>query len=163
MKTRTNQPITTFDLEDLEVSGKAKLFENIVDKDGNARFIEGEITFETATGLTKTYAKWSLSGSHLLIVVCGDIANGSALTNGQVICKINLPQWVKDKIAILFASYMVDFKVITFWADNWSSQTVQGSLQKSADGTVKVAINGNLTLTSDRHFRIQFDLLIDNE
>ena len=47
-----------------------KVFENIVDKDGHKRFIEGDITFENITGVSKVYGKWSLSGNHLMIVIC---------------------------------------------------------------------------------------------
>ena len=39
MKTRTNQPVEGDEIENLEVSGELKAFENIVDKDGHARFI----------------------------------------------------------------------------------------------------------------------------
>ena len=54
---------------------------NLVDKDGHERFIEGDIPDPEITGLTPIYYKWSLSGTHLMIVMAGTIENGTNLSN----------------------------------------------------------------------------------
>lgn len=56
-------------------------FEDIVDKNGNPRFIEGTITPETISGITFTYCKWSLSGTHLMIVLAGTCKNVTLANN----------------------------------------------------------------------------------
>ena len=114
-------------------SGKElKAFENIVDKDGHKRFIEGPITGITITGLTFTYNRWSLSGSHLLYVVAGKIDNGAVLPN-QTLCRAYLPQWILDKI-IPVASTRLDIKTITCYNNDIStSQTFQAILNKASD------------------------------
>ena len=146
---------------DLEVTGDAKLFENIVDSQGRKRFIEGDIVVNTTIeGITKNYAKWSLSGSHLLIVVALSIANTTAITSGyKYVEDINLPQWVKDKIVVLYGLNVIRDTVIYYDENNNQSQTIY--LRKS-DNKISI-VSVALTMTADREVRIQFDLLIDNE
>lgn len=135
-----------------------KVFEDIVDKDGHDRFIEGEINFPTVEGLTKSYGKWSLSGTHLMFVVAGSVANGTVLTNK--VFYTQLPQWIMDKIYPVFND-VLENKSIPFYSSDWSSQNVGFILNKqSANMQITIA---TATMTADRTFRAQFDLLIDNE
>ena len=145
--------------QEAEVNG-LKAFENIVDKDGHKRFIEGDITFKTITGLTQKYAKWALSGSHLLIVLCGTFADSTVFAS-QVIAEIDLPSWIKDKISII-AGEIVDYKQVSMFASDLSTQQISTSLQKTSANVIRV-FGAGLTLTKERTFRIAFDLLIDNE
>lgn len=145
---------------DLEVEGDAKLFENIVDKDGHKRFIEGDITIIDTEGLTQKYGKWSLCGSHLLIVLACEIANGTTISGKR--CVIDVPNWVKDKIVPLFASLVIYKQEVAF-ANDSSSQNMTFYLQKSSvDGEISIH-NASITASAIRNFRIAFDLLIDNE
>ena len=64
--------------QEAEVNG-LKAFENIVDKDGHKRFIEGTPTNPTIEGVEITYAKWSLSGTHLMLVMAGNVASTTVL------------------------------------------------------------------------------------
>ena len=52
---------------------------NIVDADGHNRFIEGNIATEEIEGVTWAYARWSLSGTHLMCVLAGTIEDETAL------------------------------------------------------------------------------------
>ena len=145
-------------IEAVEADSNIKIFENIVDKDGHKRFIEGDITIETIEGVTQTYGKWSLSGSHLMIVVGANFANASVIANGKL-ANINLPQWIVDKITPLFSTIAIRHNE-TLWNTDYSSQTLIVNVEKQ-DNKI-VMYNGPLTLTKDRVGRFEFDLLIDN-
>ena len=149
-------------LEKIEATENLKIFENIVDKDGHKRFIEGDITMEEISGITQTYCKWSLSGSHLLVVIGGSVANGTTISSTTKICDIDFPQWIKDKIEVLYGASVVLIESVSLYGSDGVSQTGSFRLRK-ADNAIFVDISGNLTLTADRNFRIQYDLLIDNE
>lgn len=137
-----------------------KVFEEITDKDGHKRFIEGEIELnESVTAISKTYGKWSLSGSHLLIVFCGSMENGAILTGGYI-STINLPAWVVNKIYPLHSTTVVDQKVISFYGG--TTQTVNGYLEKNSANKIVLYL-GAVTANADKTFRMSYDLLIDNE
>lgn len=136
-----------------------KIFENIVDKDGHPRFIEGDLTIIETLGVVQTYGKWALSGSHLLIVLCIDVANGTTLSSK--LCNINVPSWILDKI-VPIASTLVDFNGgYRAWNDDASGSQGVDLLLRKIDNVLSLQVN--MTATADRHLRIAFDLLIDNE
>ena len=137
--------------------------ESIVDKDGNPRFVEGDITMETITGVTQTYGKWSLSGSHLMIVLCGTFANGSTFPVGKR-ATINLPDYIESKIVSLKGtkSGYIDYKNVPAYNNSLQSQLLNMALMFSNNDLI-IANNTAVTLTDERSFRIQFDLLIDDE
>ena len=134
---------------------------DIKDDDGHYRFVEGDITLDAVDGFTQTYGKWSLSGSHLMIVLAGSVADTTAYTGGKL-ASINLPQWIIDKIVIVFSS-VVSFKSIPLYASNWSTQSLSVALRKPTTTSITITGENSVTLTADRTFRIEFDLLIDNE
>ena len=137
-------------------------FEEIYDKDGHKRFIEGEITTYELEGLNIEYAKWSLSGSHLSIVIAGTMGNGIVIPNSINLGILeDLPEWIFNKIAVVWGGSYIEGKNITARADDWSTQTINTVLRKTT--YVAVFIPQGNTLTADRAFRLSFDLLIDNE
>lgn len=124
-------------------------------------FVEGEGVTSEITGVTFTYNKWSLSGTHLMIVLCGDVADTTVLTT-QDWCLYDFPDYIKNKIVVSFGAKAIIIKAELIYASDFSNQSIQWRLQKNDDG--KIAINVyQFTATKDRKFRIQFDLLIDNE
>lgn len=132
--------------------------ERIVDANDNFRFVEGAITMQTITGITQTYGKWSLSGTHLMIVLAGKIENESTISG--TLAYVNLPNWVLNKIIPLVAN-LVSSKDIILWSETYSTQSIGVNIRKE---TNRLTINiGNITLTAERYFRIEFDLLIDAE
>ena len=143
---------------ELSVSGDTNIFENIVDSQGNKRFIEGDISMYEVEGITQTYGKWALSGTHLLIVIAFSVADETALTTGRY-AKINIPEWIYNKLVPVFSSQVVR-KSTTLWAEDYTSQNITTNLVKGSDGAYLEM--GALTLTKDRSGRIEFDLLIDN-
>ena len=145
--------------QEAEVNG-LKAFENIVDKDGHKRFIEEDITPETISGITWNYAKWSLSGTHLMIVVAGNIANATSLSSGAKLFDINIPSWIFDKIYPILSTH-VSFITQIFYGE--SATTQNATIRLSKQTTLNVNMGQSFTLTADRTFRIAIDLLIDNE
>lgn len=146
---------------DLDVSGDAKLFENIVDKDGHKRFFEDAGYPTLISGITYVYSKYSLSGTHLLIVLALNVANGTVITGGAKAMQYNLPQWIMDKIVALYGTTVSTISVDAFDSAG-NTQLFKAYLTKSADGThLTLRLNG-FTATADRSVRLGFDLLIDN-
>ena len=140
-----------------------KAFENIVDKDGHKRFIEGEIKQRTIEGLTMSYGKWSLCGTHLLIVYAGTLAKNSAIADGGTMAEIfDLPEWVLNKI-VAISGTTIELKVFNFYQGDYTYNTKPINLMKNSNGLSIRNMTGTLTYTNDRTFRIAFDLLIDNE
>ena len=153
--------ITTLQTEVANIKdGTTHLFENITDKHGNPRFVEGDITMNTITGVTQTYGKWSLSGTHLMIVVSGTIASNTKINN---LLNIELPNYIMDKIKPLFATNYIEMKTFQTYANDWSTQAMTVQSAKINNRFVVNASGSGFTATKDRAFRIQFDILIDDE
>ena len=136
-------------------------FESIKDTDGHNRFIEGDITIETLTGVTQQYGKWSLSGSHLMIVIACQLAPNTSLTNGQKLADINLPSWILDKIVAIYGS-LVGYSFVSTVSENYDIASLKTYMNKGANN-LSVIINQNYSTTYNEVFRYEFDLLIDNE
>ena len=146
---------------DLIVGGDAKLFENIVDKDGHQRFIEGDITAETIEGITQTYGKWSLSGTHLLIVLALSISANTSLLASVKLADIDLPIWIKDKIIPLFNQYVVTH-TDQAWSNGGTVNDFANYLTKS-NNIISIKLGANYSTNVDRFVRCHFDLLIDDD
>lgn len=133
--------------------------ENIVDKDGHKRFIEGDFTPETISGVTYTYHKWSLSGTHLMFVLAGTIADTTALPF-SALAYITLPSWIFNKIYPTYG-IVIERKSQLFGSSDTTTQSGTAILFKD---TTQIRISlASITMTATRSFRIAFDLLIDNE
>lgn len=139
------------------------LLENIVDSKGNKRFVEGVGKVNPdISGLTVTYNKWSLSGSHLMFVLAGTLANGVTIQNTKnIVTYDNLPTYIFDKIFPVYNQF-IEPKDVNAMASDYTSQEFRTVLSKDVSG-INIVKNQNLTLTADRNFRIQFDLLIDTD
>ena len=143
---------------DLDVTGDANIFEKIKDADGHARFIEGDLNVAEIEGVTFTYHKWSLSGTHLMLVVAGSVLDETDI-NTTEFATATLPQWILDKIYPTYAN-IIFARDDDFFAANGDPQQAGVYLTKASD---KLKIECYITLTADRFFRLAFDLLIDNE
>ena len=146
-----------------EIQSFKKNISNLVDSKGNPRFIEGNITPETIAGLTYTYTKWSLSGSHLMIVLAGSCAT-MTLSNNVTFANISLPKFIMDKIFPLTAQGRVSHASLNNYYDFSYKSACNLSLVKGANGLIVIGwgIGSSSTLTAGT-FRIQFDLIIDAE
>lgn len=135
----------------------------IVDSNNKQRFIEGVNTIPSdfTDYATITYNKWSLSGTHLMIVVAGYLNAGiSAYTGDFIAINTNLPSWILEKIT--GGNYgIIDYKDYEALNSSFQKIAIEGYWQKSGDLVYRATTIGGTT--SDATFRIQFDLLIDNE
>lgn len=134
----------------------------IKDINNNNRFIEGVITPNDISGLSYTYSRWSLSGTHLMIVLCFGTTIQTTLTAGTTLCSITLPEWVYNKI---YGSY--GEKVVSSISTTVRN-SVGGGLGDISFRLVKennaleIRNISNITIDANRYVRCQFDLLIDN-
>ena len=148
-------------LKKVEDTQNLKIFENIVDKDGHKRFVEGNITIVATEGFTQLYGKWSLSGTHLMLVVACSVENATTWLGGKKLYEVELPQWIMDKI-IPVASQRIENKSYSmFDSEATSSQDFTTYFSKSS-GKLVLTLSP-LTTNNKRYFRVVNDLLIDNE
>lgn len=137
--------------------------EHFNDKNGNPRFVEGNITTTAKTGVTYTYAKWSLSGSHLMFVVCMTIESGTVMHNEYFASVSGLPDYIKNKLIPVWASEFMEINKFTAYDNGWNSQQLDIAIAKTDGGTVYFYQPGNVTFSSTKNIRIEFDFLIDME
>lgn len=170
-KTRTNQPV---EFENYDLPAGAKIlgdvpFEQIKDAQGHNRFVEGEVDLYedmVTLGFTKDYGKWSLSGTHLMVVLqfSNQTENDIALNQWTLLSQINLPQWIKDKIvSVGNTGVVVLVNGIKYNATNPLSLGDKGVYMEKVDNKIQLInfANSDTYETSDT-LRIEFDLLIDN-
>lgn len=136
--------------------------EDIKDLNNNNRFVEGLGTINSAqSGFTNAFCKWSLSGTHLMFVLAGTFEDETVIPNVRDLVEFSVPDWIYNKIYPVWSSYLEN-KTIPLYNTSWGKQTIDMALLKDA-GKIKIRLIGGLTLTDTRSFRVQFDLLIDNE
>lgn len=138
-----------------------KVFEEIVDKDGHNRFHEGIVTLSEIEGVSMTYGRWSLSGTHLMIVLALSIADTTALTDSQTLASIDIPKWIYDKVIPLKSDFVMNQNTLAYkttWATvNFSTNITKGS------NKLYVKKSGAFTASTNNIVRIAFDLIIDNQ
>ncbi|MBO7209708.1 MAG: hypothetical protein J6V44_01685 [Methanobrevibacter sp.] len=143
--------------------GALNLYESIRDQNGHLRFVEDDGNPSDIAGLTSAFCKWSLSGSHLMMVFAGSIANGSEIAGQSNLSAFTLPSWIADKIYPVFAN-IIELKEVTFYGDDYTTETKNVFVLKSGNDIIfRYASSLPYSLTKDRHFRIVCDLLIDND
>ena len=142
------------------VKSTKKDIATLIDARGHERFIEANLDVVEISGVTYTYGKWSLSGTHLMIVLAGNVANGTATESG-VKATATLPEWIFNKIFSVFGPN-IERKDISYWSSGVVSQSGYAYLQKLTANKLGIYLTG-VTFTDDRAFRLSFDLLIDNE
>lgn len=146
---------------DVEVgeNSKVKILNNITDADGHNRFMQDDITLEEISGVTGVYCKWSLSGTHLQIVIAGEIAEGTTLSSTKL-CDIVLPSWILAKIYPITGDVVVDQQFKAWGAEDYTTQDLGTDLTKGSPLYLSVVASLSTT-DKDRVFRINYDLLID--
>ena len=135
---------------------------NLIDKDGHLRFDGADGVGGTLEGLTITYCKWSLSGTHLLMVVVGQIADTTILSSGTTLAEYTLPAWIHNKI-VATQTKLIEYKTIQAVSSGYSTQNISTYLNKEDDNKLSIKVTTSITLNSDKNFKVAFDLLIDND
>lgn len=141
----------------------AMIFEEIEDSDSHNRFTGGSLTTYPIAGITYTYARWSLSGTHLMIVVAGTAEENAVVSDSTIIASCSMPQWILDKL-VPFAGVSIDLKELvnrksTYEQDDLGLIT----LRKEPPGLIIRNVSGPHTFTSAGNFRLQYDLIVDND
>ncbi|MBO7715499.1 MAG: hypothetical protein J6S85_18195 [Methanobrevibacter sp.] len=142
------------------------LLEDIEDSDGHKRFIEGAITENPNTGYSHQYARWSLSGSHLMIVDAIKYAANTDSQNYKKLGTLTIPSWLGAKLFPLGDGtedwLCVNPTTASKSNASLSSITKAFMLRKVSNTTLEVYLIENINEAEDLYFRIAFDLLIDN-
>lgn len=145
-------------------NGNTPLFETITDRHGNKRFIEGNLTTSEIVGVTYNYAKWSLSGTHLMLVLGFTIDPNTTIVVNTVLASVVLPQFIRDKIITLWGNSGISMQKFTLIETGGITQDVRIYLSTLNDDTLYIKpYLDNITTNSRVNGRIQFDLIIDDE
>lgn len=145
---------------DNEIRVVKKDISTLVDKDGNNRFVEGNLTEVTMDGVTYTYKKWSLSGTHLMFVACGTIASGKKFIGGGDLFKAEIPSWMLEKVQPTMNA-LISYGSFSAVDSNYSSTQVSIYFDKKTNHILCGVSSESSEFTADANFRIEFDLLID--
>ena len=140
------------------------IFEGIKDAQGHNRFIEGEIELHaTQDETTLLYGRYSLSGSHIMFVIAGQIPTGNVLKQG-FIANIELPEWILNKIVNVYPQDgAIEYKQLALLDTAGVNAVYQKvSIGKSSNKVYIWNFTTSSTVSVDKYFRLQFDLLIDN-
>lgn len=141
--------------------GGGATLDDIVDSQGNKRFVEGNGTPATISGIESLFCKWSLSGTHLMIVYAGTLSGGTSLT-ARTLASFEFPEWIFNKIFPLNSDGLVSvINAVFAYEGNFTYK--QQKLIKTANGLEIANIASGTISSSSSGFRIQFDLLIDSE
>lgn len=124
--------------------------------------LEGDGVPLEQEGVTISYCKWSLTGTHLMLVVAGIVDSGTSIPSNAKLGTFNVPDYILNKVYVVFNN-RIERKGIVFSSSDWSSQTLTIALMKENNLNIATDTGSATTITAIRNFRIQFDLLIDNE
>ena len=145
---------------------KPTLMSNIVDSHGNKRFVEGNITMVPRQGFTNTYGKWSLSGTHLMIVIAFDLDSGVATPVNGILAQFSLPEFIYSNIKNLWNDVASIIDVNVREKALWYKSKILDNIQLHKDDNQRCSIRTSgttITTTALSACRIQFDLLIDSD
>ena len=142
------------------IDGVLNRLAEIKDAQGNKRFIQGTFTYMPPTGVSVDYAKWSLSGTHLMLVICFHKIAGSLETGGINFDTIGLPQYVLDKINPAIGSY-VDTKWFKATKTGYSDSVDVWTYVVKLSNALRVTLGSFQTTGNDDYARIIYDFLIE--
>ena len=98
---KVTQSIYKNKVDNLEKSGSGGNLNNIVDSNGNPRFIEGNGTAytEDVVGMTASSTKWTLNGNDLILEFAGSFSQD--VTGQTQLAIYEMPVWIANKITTL--------------------------------------------------------------
>ena len=143
-------------------SAGGNLLSDIEDSAGNKRFIEGEGVATTITNLSISYKKWSLSGTHLMIVYAGGTSSTVSFSANQKLIEYTLPEYVSDKIYPVWSDNLI-LTNMYFIDGGGSTVETMKVLVKKDNNKLVIQNTQAWDVSGTTHFRFQFDLLIDSE
>ena len=98
---KVTQSIYKKKVDNLEKNGSGGNLNDIVDSNGNPRFISGNGTAytEDVVGMTASSTKWVLNGNDLILELAGTFSQD--VTGQTQLASYEMPQWISNKITIL--------------------------------------------------------------
>ena len=136
--------------------------EDIEDSNGHKRFIQGNGSPLVDTGVNITYCKWSLSGTHLMMVIAGVIDYQKTLGSGTTLGTFILPAWIRDKIYPV-KTQLIEYKTVDVVDDAYQVSQMKLYVDKTS---TSIIITTDASYTGpgiNNAFRVSVDLLIDND
>lgn len=135
-------------------------FFKIKDNYGDFRFVEGSVQHISVQGVTPLYGRWSLSGTHLMIVAMYEFASGTVISSNTLLCGLVLPSYIASKIYTIYSDVVSRAVFQAFDAAGTSQQNFNIILHNSGN-TLTLTFGSTVNFNSIKTVRIQFDLLID--
>ena len=141
----------------------AVTLKNVVDSNGNPRFIGGNGNPITVTGLTFASCKWVLNGTNLIFEIAGTVTKKMTIPN-TTISTFTLPAWIYNKI-IPAAQNIIDLRKYDINYTNGEISTIDLVISKSSDNKISFTLDNRLTTLDgvEGYFRFAFNTIIDNE
>ena len=143
--------------------GGGATLEDIEDSAGNKRFVEGNgaIASSISSKITGSFIKWSLSGTHLMLVCAGTV-NGSYnfAAEDPLATFTDIPEYIRNKIVALPNNYLES--KTCYFQKGLTKTSFEASLRYlSAFSKLNIYFDEAVNPETGSYFRIQFDLLID--
>ena len=164
----TQEPITiykySYRLLDEESGGSGgSTLDDIVDSKGNKRFIEGNLIVKNKPGLTITYNKWSLSGTHLMLVLCIEYDTAAIFEVNEIFATVELPNYIINKIPS--GNRIIDTKSPTSYkiSNNKIFANFRYNLTRDNNILKITHDSASIDIPEACYSRLQFDLIIDSE
>lgn len=145
---------------DLDAGGiSAVKLADIVDSQGNNRFINNYGIWSAVPGMQGIKATWSLNGYNLMFEALGAFQQN--VDHDTTIVSFELPQWILNKISVLGGDIvdMIRFSIVGA-KQGINSATLL--IAKTTDGRVAFNTPGGFTFTEPKTFRIRYNLIIDD-
>lgn len=143
--------------------GGGATLDDIVDSQGNKRFIEGDGTPGEISGITTTYCKWSLSGTHLMCVWAGNVPSSANIYANTVMVEFNLPEYIGSKIFPVFGTNNIESRELNFIRSGGSVIPIKAYIKYENNKLWIQHTTVQEDITYPCSFRFQVDLLIDTD
>lgn len=145
---------------DLDAGGiSAVKLADIVDSQGNPRFINNHGIWASVPGMQGIKATWSLNGYNLMFEALGAFQQNVDLDT--TIVSFELPQWILNKINTSYGSIvdMIRFSIVGT-KEGINNATLL--IAKTTDGRVAFNTPQGVTITEPKIFRIRYNIIIDD-
>ena len=112
--------------------------------------------------MTLNYGKWSLSGSHLMLVIACNYNADISIADGTTLFRIDdIPNWVVQKVYPILGNLII-YQKASLIHEDWTRGEKEFYLAKVYD-VLRIYNNGAITDSKAGMFRLRFDLLIDTD
>ena len=132
------------------------------DEDGHQRFLSGTATITPPEGVTVNYAKWSLSGTHLMLVLDITMAPGTELANNDIYAVFNLPSWIVNKLVSPLDEY-IDAKNAPIRESGYvlTNYNIRYYVYKDSTDAISIRNLSQSVGDTTQYARVTFDFIID--